>query len=174
MIALYATVWTAMALFAAGELGRSRADPARRPPAWAWWAFAAGLTLAVSHTLLAFAVVHGWSHTDAVRATAVQTAALYGVTFGGGVYINYAFLGVWLADAWWWRASPDVHARPRAVVLTLRAFYLLIIVNAAVVFAVGWRRAAGLAIVAAMFAAWVVPLGSHTRLRSPGDRKASP
>ena len=175
MLPLYATIWLAMALFAGAEVARSRTPSERRPPAWAWWASAAGLTLAIVHTLLAFAVVHRWSHAAAVETTAVQTAAVYGVAFAGGVYVNYVFLGAWLADVWWWRASPG--ARPRVLVAALRAFYLLIIVNAAVVFAAGWRRAAGLAIVAALVAAWagaVRPRASSVpHPRSPRGRTAS-
>ena len=38
--------------------------------------------------------------------TARQTAAVYGVAWGGGVYVNYLFVGVWLAELLWWRVDP--------------------------------------------------------------------
>lgn len=150
MAALYLTIWASVLLFVIAEAGRVRSGSA---PWWAWWAFAAGLALAIVHTLLAFAVVHEWSHTDAVRATATQTAAVYGVLFGGGVYVNYAFLGVWIADAWWWRVIPP-QERPHRVTWTLRIFYLIIIFNAAVVFAAGMRRIAGVVVTAVLIWLW--------------------
>lgn len=153
MPALYVTIWLALVLFAVGETGRSfhRREP---PPAWAWWAFTLGLVLAVAHTILAFDVVHNWIHDDAVAATAQQTKAMLGVSVGWGVYVNYLFFAVWLADAWWWRATPDPAGRPAAVTFSLRAFYLLIIFNGAVVFAAGPRRLLGLAIVSWLVRVW--------------------
>lgn len=155
MAALYGTIWLSMLLFAAGESGRSLTRRGSDPPPWAWWVFTAGLALAVGHTLLAFATVHQWSHADAVRSTALQTAAIYGVTFGAGVYVNYLFFAVWLADAWWWRASPPGHVRPAAAVWMLRGFYMVIIFNAAIVFAGGLRRVAGLALVSWLARVWL-------------------
>ena len=154
MAALYGTIWLSLLLFAAGESGRSFTRRASDPPAWAWWAFTAGLALAVVHTLIAFATVHHWSHADAVRITAIQTAAIYGVSFGAGLYVNYGFLAAWLADAWWWKASPPGHVRPAAAVWSLRAFYMVIIFNATVVFAGGLRRIIGLALVSWLALLW--------------------
>src|SRR5687767_385373 len=103
MNGLYSTIWISMVLFAVGESGRSLTPRGAAPPRWAWWAFTSGLTLAIIHTLIAFSVVHAWSHDAAVLNTAMQTRSVYGVSFGGGIYVNYAFFAVWLADAWWWR-----------------------------------------------------------------------
>lgn len=154
MAPLYGTIWAAMLLFAAGESGRSFTARGSAPPRWAWWLFAGGLVLAIAHTLIAFAVVHHWSHADAVIATARQTGEIYGVAFGAGVYVNYVFLGVWLADAWWWRAAAPGRARPIAVVRALRAFYVIIIFNATVVAAAGYRRALGLLLVSWLARVW--------------------
>jgi hypothetical protein len=153
MLALYLTIWLALILFALAETGRPRRRNAGSP-GWPWWAFTIGLALAVVHTILAFAAVHDWVHDDAVRSTAMQTAAVYGVAVGWGVYVNYVFLGVWLADAWWWRRAPHGYIRPIAVTWTLRAFYLVMIFNGAVVFAAGPRRALGAAVVAVLCVAW--------------------
>jgi len=154
MVSLYGTIWLSLLLFAAGESGRSLSPRGSAPPQWAWWTFAGGLALGVLHTLLAFATVHQWSHADAVRITAIQTADIYGVPFGAGVYVNYVFLAAWLADAWWWRASPPGHVRPAAAVRSLRAFYMVIIFNATVVFAGGLRRVIGLALVSWLALLW--------------------
>ena len=174
--ALYGTIWLAMLLFAAGESARSFTQRGVAPPSWAWWTFTLGLVFALIHTLLAFAIVHGWSHEDAVRATASQTAAVYGFPFGAGVYVNYLFLLTWLADAWWWRAAPRRYVRPLSVVWTLRAFYFVIIFNAAVVFAAGLRRVFGLLLVSWMIRAWTArittPVPASPRTRSPEDRTA--
>ena len=153
MLALYLTIWISLALFAAGESGRSLARPGSGDPGWAWWLFTGGLALAVIHTVIAFGVVHHWVHAEAVRATAVQTQAVFGVSAGWGLYVNYLFLGVWLADAWWWRAAhPKV--RPRAATWALRTFYAIVIFNAAVVFAAGFRRILGILLVSWLARVW--------------------
>ena len=176
MTALYTSIWLALVLFAAGEIGRTGRRRSGGEPGWARPAFAAGAALAIVHTLLAFALAHDWSHADAVRSTALQTEAVYGFAFGGGVYVNYLFLAVWLADATWWRRADHV-GRSLAVTWTLRSFYLVIIVNAAVVFATGWRRAAGVAVVASLLWAWRPTVRrratSSPRRRSPEGRTAS-
>lgn len=147
MAAMYFTIWLALALFVAGDIGR----PARG----AWWAFVTGLALAIVHTVLAFEIVHAWSHDDAVRNTAMQTAAVYGTAVGSGVYVNYVFFAAWLADAWWWRAAPSGYERPALATWALRGFYFVIILNAAVIFAAGWRRAIGAVLVAALVGGWM-------------------
>jgi len=162
MAALYLTIWVALALFTAAESRRSLSLPGTRPACWAWWSFISGLTLAIVHTVIAFGAVHHWTHADAEAATALQTEAVFGVAAGWGVYVNYVFLGVWLADAWWWRAAPH-HVRSPAVTWSLRAFYAIIIFNAAVVFAAGLRRIIGVLLVSWLARVWTA---SH-RLVSP-------
>ncbi|HXG54196.1 MAG TPA: hypothetical protein VNJ03_02340 [Vicinamibacterales bacterium] len=154
MAALHATIWISMLLFIAGESGRAFTRRGYDPPRWAWWAFATGLLLAIVHTGLAFATVHDWSHDVAVRVTAMQTQAVYGVPVGWGIYGNYLFFAVWFADAWWWKAAPAGFIRPRAATWTLRAFYFIIIFNAVVVFVDGARRLAGFALVSWLARAW--------------------
>jgi hypothetical protein len=144
MLALYLTIWLALLLFAVGETGRAFTARGSRPPPWAWWTFTLGLAFALIHTLLSFHIVHDWVHADAVRSTALQTEAMYGVPAGWGVYVNYLFFAVWLADAWWWRAASAGAVRPPVVTWSLRAFYMIVIFNAAVVFAAGPRRILGL------------------------------
>ena len=160
-MALQATIWIALIFFSIGESGRAFTGARRKPPAWAWWIFVAGLLLAVAHTLLAFEAVHNWSHADAVAATAARTQAVFGVDAGSGVYVNYLFFAVWLADAWWWRAAPAGYARPQSTTWLLRAFYMVIIFNAAVVFVDGLRRVFGLVIVSWLARVWS-PGASHS------------
>ncbi len=155
MLGLYLTIWLALMLFVVGETGRS-ATGKKRPPTWAWWSFTLGLVLALVHTALAFDLVHNWVHADAVLATARQTDEVFGVAVGWGVYVNYLFYVVWAADAAWWRKSADVWQRPALATWTLRAFYLMIIVNAAVIFAAGPRRVLGVLMVSWLARIWAV------------------
>jgi hypothetical protein len=104
---------------------------------------------------IALDVRHGWSHQSALEATARQTAAVYGIEWGGGVYVNYLFVIIWLAEAWWWRMDPKSYARKSPVLAwTLRAFYFIVIVNAAIVFAGPARRIAGAILVTCLIWAW--------------------
>lgn len=162
MPALQGTIWAAMVCFAVGESGRAFTRPGEAAPRWAWWIFTLGLVLAIVHTLLAFDAVHHWSHADAVRSTAAQTEAMFGAAVGGGIYVNYVFFAVWLADAVWWKMAPAGYERPALAVWGLRAFYMLIIFNGIVVFVDGMRRIAGLVIVT-----WLA------RIWSPGARPAA-
>lgn len=153
VVATYLTIWMALVLFVLAEVGRAKGYGRARAVS------AAGLVLALAHTLLAFVVFHGWSHADAVMTTARQTADVFGVPVGAGVYVNYLFFAIWFVDVMLWR--PVVPASRDLWVV--RAFYLLIIFNGAVVFAAGWRRLLGLLVVAGMVGAWTsgVSFGSR-------------
>lgn len=151
MPAIYITIWIALCLFTVGELGRARSPGTT---GWPWRLSALGLALALIHTLLAFDIVHDWSHDDAVLNTAMQTAQVFGTAVGWGVYVNYLFFAVWLLDLAWWQRDGAVDRRTRGATVTLQAFYFVIIVNAAVIFAAGWRRLAGIAVVILLAAAW--------------------
>lgn len=106
------TIWTARV--AAGLwvcalvwMWRGRWDRAR-------WATAAGVVAYVAHVWCAFQFHYQWSHTVAYRETARQTLALFGVDWGGGLWLNYLFTAVWVVEAvavwrrpgWrWWRVA---------------------------------------------------------------------
>ena len=152
---MYWTVWLALGLFAIGELGKRAQSPRRAEPRWAWRCSALGVLLMLTHIMLAMALRHGWSHAAAMAATARQTQAVFGLDWGGGVYVNYLFVAAWTAELVVWRLAPARHAsRGPALTWLLRAFYLIVIANAGIVFAVGWRRMAGAAIVALLLMAW--------------------
>jgi hypothetical protein len=162
---LYGTIWIALLLFCAGEAGRRREYTGRPPVAWAWWAFAAGAALCTIHVALAMRIVHGWDHAAAIAATARQTRAVYGLDWGGGLYANYAFVAVWALDAGLWRLRPSRGARdPGWLAWTARIFYLVMILNAAVIFTSGPRRIAGALMVASLV--WIWRPGSRGRLES--------
>ena len=152
---MLATIWLALAGFVAGEAGKNRHRKTRIEPRWAWAIWCAGLIACVIHIVIAMAHHHHWSHDSAVLETARLTAAVYGVGWGGGVYVNYLFVGIWLAQLVWWRVAPRrFQERPAWVLWAERVFSLVIIVNAAVIFAAPDRRMVGAAVTAALIAAW--------------------
>jgi hypothetical protein len=151
--ALYLTIWIGLALFAAGETGRRPRGATGM--GWPWWTSFAGLLFTATHFVLAFETRHDWSHASAVRETARQTAAVYGLDWGGGVFVNYAFVGVWGWDLWRWRVAAR-RGTPRSsrAVWLARAFYFVVILNGAVIFAAGTRRLLGAVIVGSLLWAW--------------------
>ncbi len=163
-LALYATIWIALAGFVAADAAKHR----RPVPDWAWPISLAGAILCAAHIVIAFGHHHHWNHDAAIAETARQTAAVYGLAWGGGVYVNYAFLAAWLVDLWWWRAHrSEYFARPAAVVWGMRAFFFTIIFNAAVVFASAPRRVAGLAVSIALLVIWVTDLNRRAVRSGP-------
>lgn len=90
------TLWTIristlLYLLALRDWIGGRGDRAR-----ALWAAGCGFYLL--HVVAAFHFQYDWSHAVAVRETARQTKALFGVDDGSGIYWNYVFTAVWLGD----------------------------------------------------------------------------
>lgn len=107
------------------------------------------------HVACAFGFYHGWSHAAAYRETARQTAELTGVRWGGGLYLNYLFAAVWLADvAWCWLAPASYLRRSALIGIGGQSFFLFMIVNGTIVFGHGAVRVLGVLICAALAAAW--------------------
>jgi hypothetical protein len=164
--ALYGTIWAAMILFVAAETAKARPHGAT-PGAWRLWA--AGALLCAIHIVLAMAVHHAWSHEHAVRETAARSAEVYGFGWRGGLYLNYVFLLVWIAELVWWRASPAAYlGRSGFLAWTLRAFYAVIIVNAVVIFASPPGRVVGLVLCAWLGWGWLRSIASPRRLPATG------
>jgi hypothetical protein len=108
-------------------------------------AWSAGIVLALTHVGLAFQFVYGWDHDAAIEATTRQTAEVAGLSFRGGIFVNYAFLLTWLADVCWWWISPGSHAsRSRRLELGRLALFAFMFFNGAVVFASGLGRWIGI------------------------------
>ena len=151
---LYTTIWLAVAAWAATEVLRRLARP--RPAARLVWT--AGAALLAVHTAIAFHSRHAWSHDAAYASTSMQSEALTGVAAGWGLYLNYGLMLLWLADAAWWWAAPAAYARrSRAADRALFAFFLFMMVNGAVVFAMSRMRWLGVACVVAALAARLRP-----------------
>ncbi len=134
--------------WAAGETLMRRRPPDDRPARACW---TVGIALALLHVVLAFHFVYGWSHEAAVDGTTRQTAELTGLTWRGGLFVNYAFLAIWLADTcWWWISRASRATRPWQLEAIRFALFLFMFVSGAIVFASGPARLVGVASVSAV------------------------
>jgi hypothetical protein len=94
------------------------------------FAWSLGCVLLWLHVAVAFHLGHGWSPTAAWGHTRQASG------FGDGIYVNYAVMLVWLADAVWLCAAFESYfARPRWLHWTVHGFIAFVVFNAAVVFA---------------------------------------
>ena len=145
-----ATVWLSLAGYSSSLVlflfahGRRSWDAAARI---FWTVACAGL---LAHILCAYHFFHDWSHGSAYLETARQTSEVYGLYWGGGLYINFLLMIGWIADViWWWRGIEKYRNRPAIVSITWHAFLYFIFFNATVVFEGGILRWAGLLFTAA-------------------------
>lgn len=124
----------------------------------------------LGHVVSAFAFHYDWSHQAAYAETARQTAELFKIQWGGGLYFNYAFTALWAADVlWMWGSVASYRNRPRWIGGAIHAFMAFMFFNATVVFASGWVRGLGLAAVALLVMIWRVPAGAG---KHPGSLKS--
>lgn len=159
---LFGTIWLAVFAWAGTEVLKT-AGAGYRAPARAIWT--AGAFLLVIHSAAAFHFRHGWSHADALVATARQSEALTGVAAGWGLYLNYLLVLVWVTDAAWWWASPRAcDARPRWIERAIFGFFLFMMINGAVVFATSAMWMAGAAAVLLACVAFVRRESRRARL----------
>lgn len=100
----------------------------------------------LAHILLAMHFQHDWRLAAAYAETARQTREIIGLDWGGGIYINFLFAAVWLADAaWWWCSPASRAARGKWLSWAIHGFLAFIIFNATVVFKTGPLRWTALA-----------------------------
>jgi hypothetical protein len=149
------TLWTVRAACIFYALALAAWIVRRPAPARQLWTL--GFACYLGHVFAAFAFHYGWSHQAAYAETARQTAELFRIRWGGGLYFNYAFTAVWAADVvWmWWRAD-SYRSRPPALAATVHSFMAFMFLNGAVVFASGWIRWLGLAATAMLTILWTV------------------
>ena len=150
--AIRLTAFMALACYV-GALAKwpDRREPGAWPSALCLWSLGLGIFLA--HFVCAFHFEHGWSHSQALAATAQQTAKVTGTNTGVGLYFNYAFTLVWLGDCVWWHLAKRSHeARPAWLGGVTHGFMAFMWFNATVVFgaplgqSLGWAALAGLAV----------------------------
>jgi hypothetical protein len=155
-----ATIWTTIVAYTVGSVlfavsrGRSRWDSATRI---AWTIAVIAL---IAHFISAYQFYHHWSQRFAYLDTARQTEEVIGLNWGGGLFINYAFLLIWFVDvSWWWlRGLASYRTRPWPVIALWHGFVLFILFNATVVFKDGMVRWVGLVVCLIMLIAWFVIL----------------
>jgi len=149
-IDMFFTLWTVrlslcfFALFALRKLTRRRVsqeNPRGKnsgPDGLASWLWALATVFFTAHVIAAFAEVHDWSHVAALSHTADVTAEHTGVRMGGGLYLNYLFTLVCVAEAIWMFCWPASHKlRPGQIGIAIGCFTIFMIVNGAIIFANG-------------------------------------
>jgi len=112
------------------------------------WCWTLGLLAYLGHVAAAFHHYYQWSHEIGIEETARQTRELTGFDSGSGLYLNYLFTIVWVADtAYWWVVGLSNYSkRSRWIGWIFHGFFVFMIVNGAVVFAQGPVRWIGTAI----------------------------
>lgn len=170
MLVLRLSIWIALVAWLAGPasalVGRRRARWQRA----ARWLWTVGCAAYLVHVAAAFQVVHGWSHAAAFAATARDTAAATSVESGFGLWLNYLFTAVWVADAasWWWLGVPAYRRRSRWLEVGVYGFMTFMAFNATVVFEDGWVRVFGILGTLLLFALLLKSIGASRRI-SPAD-----
>ena len=97
---------------------------------WTW-----GCVLFLIHFLSAFALVHHFDHGDAYAHTARRTAEVVGLHWGGGIYVNHAFMIFWICDVLrWWKLGADAGYQPDRYFWSVHGFFAFMFVNATIVF----------------------------------------
>ena len=129
-------------------------------------AWTVGCAALVAHTICAFHFYHDWSQASALRETARQTAEVTGSNWGGGLYINYAFLTAWAADvAWWWRGLELYRRRHWLITAVWQFVFIFMVFNATVVFKTGVVRWVGVGICLGLLTVWLSSLPQRRRER---------
>lgn len=149
------TVWIAILAYTAGSVSFATA---RRHDQWARLAWTIGCAALLAHFACAFNYYHAWSHASAYSETARQTAAVFGINWGGGLFINYTVALLWLADvaSWWFAGLSSYRRRPWLLTLIWHSFLIFIIFNATVVFKDGLTRWIGVLVCLTLLLSWFV------------------
>lgn len=155
--------------------------------AWAWvmavrvrgrvrssarWIWTLGWVAYLVHALAAFGGFYGWSHARAVAETARQTAEATGLDSGAGIWFNYAFGAVWLADvARWWAVGTARYLQRGGWRRVADGFMAFMIFNGTVVFGRGVARWVGVGLFVGLAAWWLAHRrgGPMANLESRGD-----
>jgi hypothetical protein len=148
------SVWLALAAYTiatARWLNQRRTD---RALCVARWIYTLGCALFFLHVACAFSFFHHWSHDDAYRETARQTAELTGWPWGGGLYINYVFAAAWLAVVLCLWLAPGSFRTSRWIA-AWHAFVAFMMLNGAVIFVHGPMRWLGVLLCTTLAAAWL-------------------
>ena len=150
------TIWFSIVAYTIGcvvfAIARGRGDLDR----WVRLVWTTGCAALLAHFISAFHFYHAWSHESAYIDTARQTAEVFAINWGGGLFINYAVAILWAIDVvWWWFAGlGSYRRRPWLLTLMWHGFLLFIIFNATVVFKDGFVRWTGLLVCVTLGLSW--------------------
>ncbi len=134
-----------------------------------------GCGIFLAHVMVAFQLVHHWSHAAAYEATARETFEVVGWNWGGGLFANYAFTAVWLIDVlWWWRGLESYEARSRWIDWVLYGFLAFMAFNATVVFGEGPARWFGMVATIALLIVWAGSLRQRTATDESAESSCRP
>jgi hypothetical protein len=149
------TIWVSLTAYALGALAFGFSRNRYKWDSIARLALTAGCVALLAHVACAFHFYHGWSHESAYRETARQTAEVFGVDWGGGLYINYAFIIGWILNVVsWWRGLDLYRSLPVSLLIGWQVFMLFIFFNATVIFGKGALRWIGLGVCLAVCFVW--------------------
>ncbi len=112
-----------------------RSDTARVPRTSECVLWSLGCACYLAHVILAFECVHHWSHQLALDHTAAETQRVTGLGRGDGIWVNYLFTGIWIADVVrlvFSRQRERETARP--IDIGIQLLFAFIVFNATVVF----------------------------------------
>jgi hypothetical protein len=173
------TRWTIRVALAAyvGRLAVGLAIPRRsavREPV-SRWLWTLGCLFLWIHVGCAFHFHHQWSHARAFAHTARETAAVTGLDWGGGIWLNYLVMLLWAGDvAWWWLAPRSFEARPAALDWIWQGWLAFVALNATVVFEAGAIRLAGVTSTIGICLLWIrrLALTDRPERRSQSDQKS--
>ena len=141
--------------------GKSKID---RSLATSWFI---GAVLSLCHSAGALATFHQGSQSLAFQATEEQTKELLGIQIGAGLFVNYAFVLVWIADACIRLFIPARYCQfPAAYALSVQSFLVFIAINGAIVFQQGWTRWIGILCVVS----WLIVIAYQRSRRGPRPR----
>lgn len=95
----------------------------------------------VIHIVSSYALEHNWSHHAALQFTGDQSEAVTGLRAEWGLYVNFAFVIVWLVVAFRMMANQSVS---RSAATFAHGFLALIVFFATIVFEGGYVRSAAI------------------------------
>ncbi len=130
------TIWTALFFFlsSAGTRGLQRKQN-EKPLRWARLLWTFGMVAYVAHVLLAFHLVHAWSHAAAIEHVAEQSEQVVGWRFGAGIWFNHLFTLLVISETvWWWANAHHYQTRKLWINLLIFGYLGFIAFNGAVVF----------------------------------------
>lgn len=149
----HSTIWISIFAYAVGCVVFATARDRDR---WVRLAWTIGCAALVAHFISAFQFYHSWSQSSAYYETARQTAAVVGINWGGGLFINYAVAILWISDlSWWWFAGvKSYRRRPWWLTMIWHGFLIFIIFNATVIFKDGLTRWIGVLVCLSLCLSW--------------------